>query len=116
MQLPEEFFSRTSILTLAGASGAVYVVTSAMQHAMNFNPRWLALLLSIALGVGGAATIQAPTLVDYVVGLVNGCLIYCITAGINNISAKPSPGAMVSKGSDGPTMAAQQRTFRSRWF
>lgn len=116
MELPTEFFSRTTILTLAGASGAVYVMTSTMQHAMNFNPRWLALLLSIALGIGGALTLQVPMLVDYVVGLVNGCLIYCTTVGISSISAKPIPGALVSKGSEGRTLAAQHRTFRSRWF
>ncbi len=116
MQPPTEFFSHSTILTLAGASGAVYVVTSAIQHAMNYNPRWLALLLSIVLGIGGAAALQAPMLVDYMVGLVNGCLIYFTTVGINSISAKPSPGGMVSKGVGKPTMGEQHLTFRSRWF
>ena len=116
MKLPTEFFSQSTILTLAGASGAVYVVTSAIQHVMNYNPRWLALLLSIVLGIVGAAVLESPTLIDYMVGLVNGCLIYCTTVGINSISAEPSSSGMVSKGVGGPTMAAQHRTFRYRWF
>lgn len=116
MQLPTEFFSQSTTLTLAGASGAVYVVTSAIQHAMNYNPRWLALLLSIVLGISGAMALQEPTFADYMVSLVNGCLIYCTTVGINSMSAQPSPGRMVSKGGGGPTMGAKHRTFRSRWF
>jgi hypothetical protein len=115
MQLPTEFFSQSTILTLAGASGAVYAVTSAIQHAIGFNPRWFALLLSIVLGIGGAAALQAPTWLDYIVGLVNGCLIYCTAVGINSISAKPT-GEVISKGVGGPIRAPQPRSFRSRWF
>jgi hypothetical protein len=116
VKLPTEFFSQSTILTLAGASGAVYVVTSALQHALNYNPRWLALLLSIVLGIVGVAATQAPTLVDYMVGLVNGCLIYCTTVGINSMSAKSRPGGRVSKGVGDSPIAVQHRTFRSRWF
>jgi hypothetical protein len=112
VKLPTEFFSQSTILTLAGASGAVYVVTSALQHALNYNPRWLALLLSIVLGIVGVAA----TLVDYMVGLVNGCLIYCTTVGINSMSAKSRPGGRVSKGVGDSPIAVQHRTFRSRWF
>lgn len=115
MQLPADLFDQSTILTLTGASGAVYVVTSAIQHATNYNPRWLALLLSIALGIAGALTLQSPTLVDYLVGLINGCLIYCTTVGVNSVTAKPER-VIVAKGKAKKSFDQQPRNFRSRWF
>ena len=116
MELPSELFNRQSILTLTGAAGAIYVVTAAAQHALNFNPRWLALGLSIAAGIVGASTIEASTYVDYLIGVVNGCLIYCTAVGINTLAGGPSTGRLVSKGMGQVDSGAEKCHFRSRWF
>lgn len=120
--MPSELFNRQSILTLTGAAGAVWVFTAALQHALDFNPRWLALLLSVALGVGSVLTIQSAQPVDYLIGVLNGTLIYCTAVGVNALSGKERAGAMVPKGMvpKGPehvdAPAVEKRTFRSKWF
>lgn len=43
MTIPKELFTPESMLTLTGAAGITFVVCNALQSALNFNPRWLAL-------------------------------------------------------------------------
>ena len=83
---------------------------------LNFNPKWLGLVLSIVLGLVGASTPAAPTYVDYLIGLLNGCLIYCTAVGINTIGAEPDESTLVSKGAGGANEGGEKRNFRSRWF
>lgn len=115
--LPSEFFTPQSILTLTGATGAVYVVSAGLQHAFNFNPRWLALVISLVLALVGAHTTQPHELGTYLIAVVNGFLIYCTAVGVSSIAGTPAGGGGVSKGalSRSPSTPAQ-RTFRSRWF
>ncbi len=49
MDIPKEFFTAASMLTLAGATGATVIVTNGLQRAFNFNPIWLALLIAQAI-------------------------------------------------------------------
>ena len=46
LQLPKEFFTPQTMATLAGATGATFVVANGLQRAFNYNPRWLALAIA----------------------------------------------------------------------
>ncbi|WP_447963190.1 hypothetical protein [Nitrospira sp. Ecomares 2.1] len=122
MEVPREFFTLQSMLTLTGATGAVFVVCNAIQAAFNFNPKWLALLLSEVISMAGVALSGGHGL-DYFVGLVNGCLIFSSAAGVVAIN---SGGDAKSRG-DGTvtaedirkgvsTSSRRGRGFFAPWF
>jgi hypothetical protein len=122
-ELPGELFTSASIITLTGATGAVYVICGALQRAFNFNPRWLALAISVCIALAGAHATQTHHLVNYLVGIVNGCLIYCTATGVNSVFGGTSPASVaVDKGSVhrmgvGGTKQPRQtrRSFATRW-
>ena len=49
MSVPHSFFTNQSFVSLAGASAIVFVVCNTLQSALNFNPRWLALVVAEAV-------------------------------------------------------------------
>ena len=111
--LPSEFFTVQSMLTLTGATGAIYVVCNGMQQVFNFNPRWLALLLAEAISLYGTY-LNATRPSDYFVAIVNGFLIYCTSAGATQITGVPTTsGTRMGPKGDGPP---PHRSFRSTWF
>ncbi len=113
MEIPKEFFTLQSMLTLTGATGVTYVVANGLQRAFNFNPRWLALVIAEIIclygvyetGGGGA---------DYVVGAVNGFLVYGTASGVTAITGTAPPTNGVRGFGEGE--ATGQRGFRTRWF
>jgi hypothetical protein len=124
--LPSEFFTPASILTLTGATGAVYVVCGALQWAFNFNPRWLALAISVLIALVGAYVTQPASVGAYVLALVNGCLICCTAVGVNNVFAQAGngqggggrPGGLRSAHADdvGLEATAKKRKFNTAWW
>lgn len=118
MSLPSELFTPQSILTLTGATGAVYVVCAGLQRAFDFNPRWLALALSLVLAIAGAHATQPHVAATYLVAVVNGFLIYCTALGVNASLAPPAPVPVVPKGAvEGELKPPppKRRMLRSRW-
>jgi hypothetical protein len=113
-----EFFTPQSILTLTGATGAVYVVTSGLQHAFSWNPRWFGLALSLLIALVGTYATQPHLVASYLVAVVNGFLIYCTAVGVNSITSTPRDSAAVARGTlnAGRAEQAPKRTFRSSWF
>jgi hypothetical protein len=113
--IPDSFFTMQSFVSLTGASAIVFIVANALQSALNFNPRWLALALSelVALyGTYASGNIHVPT--DYVLALLNGCLIYCTAVGGTSIA-----GAVREKGTPkglAPATGNQRRGFSTAWF
>lgn len=90
----DQFFTLASFASLGSASAIVFVVANALQRALNFNPRWFALALSIIVGLIGVAI--APSLVkppgpspdgiSYLMGFLNGFLIYTTAAGATSVA------------------------------
>jgi hypothetical protein len=123
MEIPKEFFTLQSMLTLTGATGAVYVVCNTIQAAFDFNPKWLALLLSQLISLTGVALTGGQGL-DYFVGVVNGCLIFSSAAGV--VAMKSGGRAAESRGGDAVTATDIRRgvstkpregkSFFSPWF
>jgi phage shock protein PspC (stress-responsive transcriptional regulator) len=81
MNIPKEFFTTESIGTLTGAAGIVFVVCNGMQRAFDFNPKWLALSIAVLIGIIGAHQTTEGGVINYIMGLINGFLIFCTAAG-----------------------------------
>jgi len=112
IEIPKEFFTVQSMLTLTGATGATFVVSNGCQAAFNFNPRWLALAIAELVVLFGVY-VTGGTGSDYFVGVINGFLVFCTAAGATSFGGKPS-GTSRSAGalSNKPT----GRRFMQSWF
>ncbi|TDR49571.1 hypothetical protein DFP85_1335 [Halomonas ventosae] len=111
MELPSEFFTVQSMLTLSGATGATFVVSNGMQQAFNFNPKWLALLIAMII-VELGVFLTDGTAVQYLVGVINGFLVYSCAAGGNSMLGQGSPDTI----DRGQGFAPDRRRFLSPWF
>lgn len=91
MAEPTDFFTTGSLMTFGGATLATFIVPNALQLAFQFNPRWLGLVVAELLCITIAATGHAPDdtggAIQYVVAVVNGCLVYCSALGATSIGA-----------------------------
>jgi hypothetical protein len=112
MDLPKEFFTPQSATTLTGAAAITYVLSSTVQAAFNFNPRWLALLIAMAVSEFGVWYTKAGG-VEYAFGILNGCLVYLTAVGVSAISGKSST-APTTRGSFGGPF--QTRSFFTSWW
>jgi len=120
MEIPSEFFTLESILTLSGAATATYVISNSIQYAFNFNPKWLALVLAQLIALFGVYQSNGSGS-DYLIGVINGFLIYATTVGVatlvsgNNTSpqtSRESPATAAAPGLDDQ----KKRTFFTPWF
>ncbi len=90
MTLPNEFFSGTSIVTLAGASTLVWVITSTVCNLFSNGDtaaikKWVGFVLSLALGFAELLLNGSTSWVDWLLALANGCLIYLVSVGANTM-------------------------------
>jgi len=123
MELPKDFFTIQSMLTLSGATGATFVVSNTIQSALNYNPRWLALVIAQVIVLFGVYLTQSNSVVDYFIGVINGCLVYTSAAGATGVlSGGNAPAGVVARGAEGieaagdPRIIQGRRRFLSSWF
>jgi hypothetical protein len=114
--LPSEFFTLQSMLTLTGATGAVFVISNGLQRAFDFNPKWLALLIAQILSIVGVFITTEASISDFFVGIVNGFLIYSTAVGVNQITGDKNPPNQISTRSVAPEKQIKKRSFNSTWF
>jgi hypothetical protein len=113
MDVPKEFFTLQSMLTLAGSTGATFVVANGIQRAFNYNPKWLALLIAqIIVNMGVYLSHGQGS--DYFIGIVNAFLVYCTAAGATSV-AGGGRQADLARGSQ-TISGAGPRQFLSSWF
>jgi hypothetical protein len=117
MDMPKDFFTIQSMLTLSGATGATFVVSNAIQAAFNFNPKWLALVIAEVIVLTGVFLTNSASLVDYMIGVINGCLVYTSAAGATGVLGGGAPTG-VARGTAGaaPPTPKQARQFLTSWF
>ena len=115
--IPGDFFTTATFGTLAGAAGAVYLICSALQRAFNFNPKWLALLLSLFISVAGAFTTQPAgenICERMIIAVLNGFLIYTTATGTNQLTASvPDKKYRIKNIQKQPQ---QKRQFTTSWW
>ena len=116
VELPKEFFTLQSMLTLAGAAGATFVVCNGLQKAFNFNPRWLALAVAQVIVLAGTSATGATRVIDYLVAVINGFLVYLTAAGGTDFAAGTGGAQPVARGAAAQAMPQQKRRFLTPWF
>jgi hypothetical protein len=110
-QMPDEFFTWAALGTLAGASGATFVITNTLRSALGWSPKWLGLAVAQVICIGAAAELGKANS-DYVIAILNGCLVYLSAVGV----ASASGGAAASAVARGNASRAPQNRFFSPWF
>jgi len=111
-----EFFTLQSILTISGASGVVLLISNSLQSALNFNPKWLALLIAQVVSFISLFIGDEIHFANVVLAILNGFLIYSTAVGANQFTGKdidqrgPSPDAFT------PNNNLSSRKFNSKWF
>jgi len=128
--MPNEFFTATTMLTLLGGSSAVLVVGNTFQSLTKKDPKWLAFAMSLALCFAGAivaAGQRTPPedahfrLIDGLVALINGCLLFCTASGVNSASGQQRTGTVTqgtksAEGSVSHVPVPGTRGWNTRWF
>lgn len=116
--LPDQFYTLQSMLTLAGSTGATFVICNGLQRAFDFNPRWLALAVSMALVLIGTYFSGKTAAVEYFIGFINGFLVYCTAAGATAIGGGGGGGGgPVARGAaEAVHPLVTRRRFLSPWF
>jgi hypothetical protein len=108
MQIPNDFFTATSIITLAGASAAVLLVTSVIGYLFNLKTsqtvkKWLSLVLSFALSFFAASLVKNKTTSIWIVAAFNSFLIFATATGANTIYGATPGAALTQPSATAPT-------------
>ncbi len=88
MTLPNEFFTIQSFSTLTGATGITVVVTNGLKNAFKINPAWLGLIVALLISLAGVCLTGETKASDYLIGLLNGFLIFATAAGANEAGSR----------------------------
>lgn len=115
-EMPKELFTKESLFTLIGLVGMVYAASNSLQRALNFNPKWLALVLAQILSILAvylAFRDQAFDIINYVIGIFNGFLVYMTASGATSIS-DTNPTMNTELPNIG--QPSNNRKFTSRWW
>jgi hypothetical protein len=92
MQLPNDFYTQTTLFTLSGSSMAVWLITSVLADVFGSKMRKykkiIALILSIGFALLGASLIADRNIITWGIAVINGFLIYSTSVGINTIMNK----------------------------
>ncbi len=118
--IPKDFFTLASMLTLSGATGATFVICNGLQRAFNFNPRWLGLAVAVGVVLSGVYASGGRSTVDYLIGIINSFLVYCSAAGATGTLGGGSGDGPISRGANlAPTRGVAntgRRRFLSLWY
>lgn len=112
--IPNTFFTTESFASLAGSAAIVFVVCNALQAALNFNPRWLALAVSQAVAIYGtwaSGNVHVPS--DFFISFLNGCLIFATATGSGQIASSAKRKGR-PRGQVGEPVGS--RSFLTPWF
>jgi hypothetical protein len=89
VKIPEEFFTKESVFTFTGITGATLVIANGLQRAFNFNPKWLALIVAEILCITGTYLRPDETASDFFLAVLNGFLVFCtVTGGNETVAAR----------------------------
>ncbi len=85
-KLPTDFLTKKSFESLNALGFMAYGVSLVTGYVAEFNPVWLALLVSVILALIRVFILKKKSAIDYVLVFGNGILIYLTATGINTIS------------------------------
>lgn len=99
MGTPKDFITTTSILTFGGASLGVLFISTAFQRVTARN--WIIVPFITALIVGfviSGSTDALSTPLEWLVALVNSCILFCTVTGANELAASRPAGGIRPQG------------------
>jgi hypothetical protein len=111
----QNFFTMESFATFGGASLAVLILTNTVRRLTKFNHPLVAFVFSQFVAFFGASGSNSlGTASHYFITFLNGCLLFCSAAGINETASKiaepaPPPGSVKPHG-------AQPAKWLSSWY
>jgi hypothetical protein len=113
----EQFFTLDSLATLAGATGATLVVTNTAKQAFGFFRSWFGLVVAQVVCVG-LAIYLGRTGSDYVIAVLNGCLVYLGAAGASDAAGGRRLGRSrpTGRGNEETETSHGWRAFFGSWF
>jgi len=127
MKVSDDLYNPGPLLTFEGAAIAVLTASGAIGHALEFNPKWLGLVIALVIPLGGLLLLPDDSEVFrnkrsavVLVALFHGLVIYNLSVGLNAIH-QAIPVASASKASVVPmidplpwwTSAEQERAARN---
>jgi hypothetical protein len=92
--------SANSLASLPVAVAATISVCNGMQYAINFNPKWLALLVAQALMIALVINATDAGAMDYLLGILNGFVVYTSAVGATAAVAANKAGSQIKPQSD----------------
>jgi purine-cytosine permease-like protein len=83
-----DFFSTSSVVTFAGATAVISVLSNTIRLLTKRNPLIVIFLISVGVAFLGAYIGHTLTnVVNVLLTVVNGCLLFCTTAGAQEAGA-----------------------------
>lgn len=92
--LPGEFFTVSSFATLAGLTGITHVVRSTIVGLTGITSPWIPFIIAMLCTELGVHLAGSDGLFEYVLGALNGCLVFLTAAGSTQLVHKVSPERM----------------------
>jgi len=113
MRTPNELFTVKNFTTLGGSSAIVFIVTSVIQYLTsgNCNPKFLAFGISELVACLGVYLSTDKKLVSFIIGFLNGMLIFATTLGINTVVTPQKGTALYSNALLIPSEIAQYESM-----
>lgn len=115
-----EFFTLNSLTTLSSCTLIVYVISNAIQHVFNFNPKYLAFLISLLVSFLGTYISNGYSFANIFLGFANGCLLYCTIVGLVQLTSSVVKEKNVDKthkySSKDEHLKIIMRKFWSNWY
>jgi uncharacterized membrane protein len=107
-----QFFTIETLFTAAGATTAVFTVTSVIRGLLpKLPPRWFAAFFALFLTIVGIhVNNQAYGPSTLLLAFINAAVVYAAAVGVNNITTAPAAGGTSAPGA--PAAAAQSY----RWW
>ena len=90
MALPSEFFTTTSIASLAVATTMVVVAVKPLNEIFKLPKKATAFAISIIIAYLNVVLKQNAEPLDWFIAFFNGCLIFCTAVGMNEFAANRS--------------------------
>jgi hypothetical protein len=110
-QTAPQFFTIQSLFTAAGATTAVFTVTSVIRGLLpRLSPRWFAAFFSVFLTIVGIGVNHQPYGAStLLLAFINAAVVYAAAVGVNNITTAPT----TVRGTSAPDAAvASSRNYR----
>jgi hypothetical protein len=121
MDIAQQLVSPDSLATFGGISAVVVGVANSVKNALGWNPPWFPWVLAMTVCVVIAVSKPSgPSVLDIVIALVNGCIVYSSALGMNSLGTAASnkvgaPSANAAPGI-GRAGGRQAPPFFSSWL